>query len=134
MKKIKKQLFTKLDNIYILYNEFKTALTQKLILKEILPISRGKKTFNDFDSMYHYEPNKNKFLNILFPKYLFIIIYQGLLESTASEHGARMTAMDNASRNASDMIDSLKLQYNRARQATITRELIEIIGGAEALG
>jgi F-type H+-transporting ATPase subunit gamma len=122
------------DNIYILYNEFISALSQKLILKKILPIFKEKNKKNALESIYEYEPNKNELLNALLPKYFLTIVYQGALESIASEHGARMTAMDNATKNASEMIDSLKLQYNRARQATITRELIEIIGGAEALG
>ncbi len=124
------------DSVYILYNEFISALSQRLVLKKILPISTEKKeeVSGNFNSIYEYEPNKNKLLSALLPKYFSTIIYQGALESIASEHGARMTALDNATRNASEMIGSLRLKYNRARQATITRELMEIIGGAEALG
>ena len=80
-----------------------------------------------------YEPNQEALLDTLLPMYVEVEIYRALLESVASEHGARMTAMDSATNNASDMIDRLTLQYNRARQAAITKELMEIIGGAEAL-
>jgi F-type H+-transporting ATPase subunit gamma len=80
-----------------------------------------------------YEPNQDGLLDTLLPMYVEVEIYRALLESVASEHGARMTAMDSATNNASDMIDRLTLQYNRARQAAITTELMEIIGGAEAL-
>ena len=80
-----------------------------------------------------YEPNQTALLNSLLPMYVEVEIYRALLESVASEHGARMTAMDSATNNANDLIDRLTLQYNRARQAAITKELMEIIGGAEAL-
>jgi len=80
-----------------------------------------------------YEPNQDALLDTLLPMYVEVEIYRALLESVASEHGARMTAMDSATNNASDMIDRLTLKYNRARQAAITKELMEIIGGAEAL-
>ena len=83
--------------------------------------------------MYEFEPNEEEILNHIVPQNLAVQIFTGLLESSASEHGARMTAMDNATRNANDMIDGLTLFYNRSRQAVITKELIEIISGAEAI-
>jgi F-type H+-transporting ATPase subunit gamma len=84
-------------------------------------------------TVYIYEPSQRALLDRLLPMYMEVQSFRALLESVASEHGARMTAMDNSTRNASDMIDKLTLQYNRARQASITKELMEIIGGAEAL-
>ena len=97
----------------------------------------GKKEENDDENnqnfLYEYEPNEEVVLNDLIPKNIAIQIHSGLLENLASEQGSRMTAMDNATRNADDMIDNLTLFYNRSRQALITKELIEIISGAEAI-
>ena len=121
------------DSVFLVYNKFISALTQKLCVNQIFPIVTAQLIKGTSPVSYKYEPDQWKLLNFLVPKYFSTIIYQAILESIASEHGARMTAMDNASRNAKEMIDSLTLQYNRARQAAITRELMEIIGGAEAL-
>jgi F-type H+-transporting ATPase subunit gamma len=124
----------KLDAVYLCYNEFKSAISQKVTLEQLLPIapsSRESVAQNPVD--FIYEPNKQAILDTLLPLYVNVEIFRALLESVASEHGARMTAMDNATNNAADMISALTLQANRARQAAITTELMEIIGGAEAL-
>jgi F-type H+-transporting ATPase subunit gamma len=121
-----------LDAAYLIYNEFKSALTQTVTVERVLPVTPVELPPNA-SSDYIYEPNRAALLDRLLPMYMEVQSFRALLESVASEHGARMTAMDNATRNASDMIDALTLQYNRARQAAITKELMEIIGGAEAL-
>jgi F-type H+-transporting ATPase subunit gamma len=121
-----------LDAAYLIYNEFKSALTQMVTVERVLPVTPVELPPHA-SSDYIYEPNRAALLDRLLPMYMEVQSYRALLESVASEHGARMTAMDNATRNASDMIDALTLQYNRARQAAITKELMEIIGGAEAL-
>jgi F-type H+-transporting ATPase subunit gamma len=120
-----------LDAAYLVYNEFKSAISQVVNVEQLLPVKPVQLETTSTD--YIYEPNQRALLDRLLPMYMEIQSFRGLLESVASEHGARMTAMDNATRNASDMIGSLTLQYNRARQAAITKELMEIIGGAEAL-
>jgi F-type H+-transporting ATPase subunit gamma len=119
-----------LDAAYLVYNEFKSAVTQIVTVEQLLPI---KPSEPPSEREYIFEPNRAALLDRLLPMYLEVQAFRALLESVASEHGARMTAMDNATRNASEMIDRLTLQYNRARQAAITKELMEIIGGAEAL-
>ncbi|MCB9657440.1 MAG: ATP synthase F1 subunit gamma [Sandaracinaceae bacterium] len=121
-----------LDACYLVYNEFKSAISQEVRVESLLPIvpmDTDAESVGDFI----YEPSKPELLDRLLPMYVEVEVFRGLLESVASEHGARMTAMDSATNNASDMIDRLTLQYNRARQAAITTELMEIIGGAEAL-
>jgi F-type H+-transporting ATPase subunit gamma len=122
-----------LDACYLVYNEFKSAITQKVTVERILPIEPMAVAENETAVDFIYEPDQKKLLHTLLPLYVNVEIYRALLESVASEHGARMTAMDNATRNAKQMIDRLTLQANRARQAAITTELMEIIGGAEAL-
>jgi F-type H+-transporting ATPase subunit gamma len=122
-----------LDAAYLVYNEFKSAITQVVTAEQILPVQLEPGATEGPLTDYIYEPSQRALLNRLLPMYMEITSFRALLESVASEHGARMTAMDNAMRNASDMIDRLTLQYNRARQAAITKELMEIIGGAEAL-
>jgi F-type H+-transporting ATPase subunit gamma len=121
-----------LDAVYLCYNEFKSAITQKIVLNRILPIE-PEKTDPAPPIDYLYEPDQASLLSLLLPAYVNVEVYRALLESIASEHGARMTAMDNATNNAADMIQSLTLQANRARQAAITTELMEIISGAESL-
>ncbi len=123
-----------LDSIYLVYNEFKSAMTQKTAVERLLPVA----TTDGADagpapSDFLYEPNQRALLERLVPMYVEITIYRALLEGQASFFGAQMTAMDAATRNAKSMIARLTLQYNRARQAAITKELMEIIGGAEAL-
>lgn len=121
------------DRIYFLYNEFKSAISQKVILETLLPVAPAKAN-SPFDKVdYLYEPSRDEVLELLLPKYVHTQVYRILLEAIASEHGARLTAMDNATRNADDMISALTLQANRLRQAVITKELIEIVSGAEAL-
>lgn len=129
----------KTDAIYVMYNEFKSAMTQLAVESPLFPLSRDKlesdKGEQAADAMreYVFEPDRSSILDVLVPIYIEVTILRALLESMASELGARMTAMDSATKNAKDMISSLTLQYNRARQAAITTELMEIIGGAEAL-
>ncbi|MEK7713251.1 MAG: ATP synthase F1 subunit gamma [Deltaproteobacteria bacterium] len=121
------------DEVYLLYNEYKSALVQEATMERLLPITplEGETEMSVVD--YIYEPNKDSILEEILPKHVEIQVYRALLESIASEHGARMAAMDSATRNAKDMIGRLTLYYNRARQATITKELVEIVSGAEAL-
>lgn len=126
------------DICTLIYNRFKSAITQEVTAQQIIPI---KADLADVDSLkgqplkaiYEYEPDEVKILSELLPQNVAVQIFNALLENSASEQGARMTAMDNASRNAEDIIRQLTLTYNRTRQAHITRELIEIISGAEAL-
>jgi F-type H+-transporting ATPase subunit gamma len=120
-----------LDAVYILYNEFKSVVSQRVTVEKLLPIEPMKDLDNLVD--FIYEPSKAELLNYVLPKYVAAQIWRALLESVASEHGARMSAMEAATTNATEMIDKLTLSYNRARQAAITKELMEIVGGAEAL-
>jgi F-type H+-transporting ATPase subunit gamma len=123
-----------IDSVYLVYNEFKSAITQRTTVEPLLPLPEPlPRKEGELRPAYLFEPNERAVLQRLMPMYLEISIYRALLESQASEHGARMTAMDAATRNAKEMIGRLTLQYNRARQAAITKELMEIIGGAEAL-
>ncbi|HEX7007037.1 MAG TPA: F0F1 ATP synthase subunit gamma [Alphaproteobacteria bacterium] len=127
------------DVCTIFYNHFKSAITQIVTRQQLIPFaSAAAAPANDTEDkgvrgVYEFEPEEEKILAELLPRNLSIQIYHALLESAASEHGARMTAMDNATRNAGEMIGKLTLTYNRTRQAFITKELIEIISGAEAL-
>jgi len=126
------------DAVFLVYNEFKSAVQQRVVVEPLLPVSSadlpaGAKAAAGGVLDFIYEPSKAKLLDALLPLYVESQIYRGLLESIASELGARMTAMDSATNNAREMIASLTLQYNRARQAAITKELMEIVSGAEAL-
>jgi len=123
------------DSVYIVYNEFKSAITQQVVTEPLLPLPEppARKEGSLEPTEIRFEPNERAVLEHLMPMYVELSIYRALLESQASEFGARMTAMDAATRNAKDMIGRLTLVYNRARQASITKELMEIIGGAEAL-
>ncbi|MBX3271233.1 MAG: ATP synthase F1 subunit gamma [Sandaracinaceae bacterium] len=127
------ELEAELDAVYLVYNEFKSAISQDVVVEPLLPITPLEVGEDATAVDFIYEPSKRALLDRLLPMYVETELYRALLESVASEHGARMTAMDNATKNAADMIDKLTLQYNRARQAAITTELMEIIGGAEAL-
>lgn len=122
-----------LDAVYLVYNEFKSAMTQKVVIEQLLPITPLPLPDDDGGVDFIYEPSKRALLDRLLPMYVETELYRALLESQASEHGARMTAMESATNNANDLISRLTLDYNRARQAAITKELMEIIGGAEAL-
>ena len=127
------------DAVYLVYNEFKSAMTQKVVMDRLLPLGEpgagagngASETLGATD--FIYEPDRRALLDRLVPMYVEISIYRAMLDSQASFFGAQMTAMDAATRNAKEMISKLTLVYNRARQAAITKELMEIIGGAEAL-
>jgi len=123
----------KLDAVYLIYNEFKSAISQKVQVERLLPITPQQLPPGATPTDHIYEPSKAAVLGHVLPMYVQLEIYRALLESIASEFGARMSAMDSATNNSRDMISRLTLQYNRARQAAITKELLEIIGGAEAL-
>jgi F-type H+-transporting ATPase subunit gamma len=124
------------DVCTIIFNRFKSAMTQIVTAQQLipfaLPVEAGAAT-SGASGVYEFEPSEEEILAALLPNNLAIQIFTGLLENAASEQGARMTAMDNATRNAGEMIDRLTINYNRTRQAVITKELIEIISGAEAL-
>ncbi len=120
-----------IDAVYVVYNEFKSIIAQIVRVERLLPLERSwEKTENAVD--YLYEPGPLEILNELLPRHIEFQLYRVLLESAAAEQGARMTAMEAATKNASDMISSLTLTYNRIRQASITREIIEIVSGASA--
>lgn len=121
-----------LDAVYLLYNEFKSAMTQRVTVETVLPIVQEELPVGQ-DIDYIYEPSQEVVLDQLAPRYMATEMWRALLESNASEHGARMTAMENATNNAKDLIDTLTLKFNRARQAAITKDLMDIVGGAEAL-
>jgi F-type H+-transporting ATPase subunit gamma len=126
------------DAIYLVYNEFKSAMSQQVVVERLLPVAHreeveGKGGERTKIEDFVFEPDRGALLERLVPMYVDISILRALYESQASELGARMTAMDAATKNAKEMIGSLTLQYNKARQAAITKELMEIIGGSEAL-
>ncbi len=126
------------DSAHIVFSLFKSAIKQEAQLKQIIPIAQEaesslKENDNINDAIYEYEPEEEEVLKKLVPQNISIQIFSGLLENAAGEQGARMTAMDNATRNAGELIDTLTLNYNRSRQAQITKELIEVISGAEAV-
>jgi len=121
------------DAVYILYSSFRSALSQVPTLEKLLPVTVTATAAMEQLTEYLYEPGIQELLASLLPKITEVAIQRALLEATASEHGARMTAMDSATTNASKMMGTLTLQMNRARQASITRELMEIVGTAEAL-
>lgn len=123
----------KYDAVYLVYNAFRSAISQDVTFDQLLPVVPMEVDEDTHLADYIYEPGRAEVLDELLPKYVEVRIFRGLLESVASEHGARMSAMDSASKNASEMIDKLTLQYNRARQAAITKELMEIISGAESI-
>jgi F-type H+-transporting ATPase subunit gamma len=136
----------KVDRVFLVYNEFRSAISQVVKVKQLLPVvaevvpgppgtkdAAGKVAAADGVPDFLYEPSKELLLERLVPLYVQIQLYRAALESIAAEFAARMTAMENATKNAGEMISKLTLSYNRARQASITKELLEIIGGAEAL-
>ena len=122
------------DEVFLIYNAFRSVMAQDITLERLLPVAPpAAEPTEELPPVYIYEPDKEALLKELLPKNVEVQIFRALLESNASEHGARMTAMDSATKNANEMIGKLTLQYNRARQAAITTELIEIISGAESL-
>jgi len=124
-----------IDSVYILYNEFKSVLTQRVTLKKILPLSVASDgAGGPAQREYIYEQPPAQFLGNLLPRYVLLQVLEAFLENTAAEHAARMTAMDAATNNASDVMNKLTLYINRVRQASITREIIEVVSGAAAQG
>ena len=123
------------DEVILVYNEFKSVVAQKIVIARILPLAPIDPSSEDTLPVYNflYEPSKQEIFNRLVPKNVEIQIYRALLESQASEEAARMSAMENATKAANEMIGSLTLQYNKARQASITKELMDIVGGVEAM-
>ena len=127
------------DKCILVYNKYKSVISQEVTQQQLIPLDVSSKSDDKNEneitdnSIYIYEPDEETILQDLLPKNVSIQIFKVLLESDAGEHGARMAAMDNATRNAGEMIDSLTLKYNRTRQAFITKELIEIISGAESI-
>jgi F-type H+-transporting ATPase subunit gamma len=119
--------------IVLVYNNFKNAATQIVMTEQFLPILPPAATETTNTADYIFEPSKETIVEGLIPKSLKTQLFKGIRDSVASEHGARMTAMHKATDNATEMRDALKLQYNKARQASITNEILEIVGGAEAL-
>jgi F-type H+-transporting ATPase subunit gamma len=119
-----------IDAVDLLYNEFKTVLSQKLVVDRILPVEPPRAESTPVD--YIYEQPVNEILSYLLPRYVEFQVYRAMLESAAAEHAARMTAMDAATSNAAEMIDKLTLYMNRVRQASITKEIIEVVSGAAA--
>ena len=131
---------TGIDKVYVIYNEFKSVLSQRVVLEQLLPVARPKQEEPDAKSQqpvtlidYVYEQPPDEMFGQLLPRLIETQIFRALLESIASEQGARMTAMDSASKNASELIESLTLNMNRIRQAAITNEIIEVVSGAAAL-
>jgi F-type H+-transporting ATPase subunit gamma len=133
---------TEIDKVFVIYNEFKSVLSQRVVLEQLLPVARARdeekepeakapQTGNLVD--YIYEQPPEQMFSTLLPRLIETQIFRALLESVASEHGARMTAMDSASKNASELIETLTLNMNRIRQAAITNEIIEVVSGAAAL-
>ena len=125
-----------IDEVSILFNKFVSVIAQEPTYQSLIPLSNeeaDEEVTDTSNAVFEFEPDKNELLEYLVPRNFLTQIYRSVLESSASEHAARMTSMDNATRNAGDMIDGLTLTYNRTRQAFITKELIEIISGAEAV-
>ncbi len=121
------------DICIIFYNQFKNVITQIPQAQQIIPLNSEDSEENTSEESYEFEPDEDEILNNLLPKNISTQIFKAMLENSASEQGSRMSAMDNATRNAGEMVDKLTIQYNRSRQAAITKELIEIISGAESL-
>ena len=122
------------DKCILFYNNFKNVITQIPEAQQIIPAKSNSKDSGEENSLsYEFEPEEDEILEDLLPKNISTQVFKAFLENAASEQGSRMTAMDNATRNAGDLVDKLTINYNRSRQASITKELIEIISGAESL-
>ncbi len=121
------------DSLVVIYNEFKSAMSQKIVIERLFPIIPPDYTEPVERDMYIYEPDKTRIVDEIIPKYVKIEVFRMLLESLTSEYGSRMTAMENATRNSEEIMKKVTLIYNRQRQAAITKELSEIVGGKEAL-
>jgi F-type H+-transporting ATPase subunit gamma len=124
-----------IDEVFMIYNQFRTVMNQEVTVHKLMPLSAPESTeeTEEVSTLYTFEPTQKEILNQLLPKNVEVQIYRALLESQASEEAARMTAMENATQNADEMIERLTLKYNKARQASITGELMDIVGGVEAL-
>ena len=122
-----------LDAVYLVYNEFKSVIQQRIVAARLLPIERRQLGEGEVKEDYIYEPDAHRLLEELLPRHVEFQVYHAMLESAAAEHGARMAAMDAATSNADEMIESLTLFLNRVRQASITKEIIEVVSGAQAL-
>ena len=136
--KVRKVVIEKFENsefdiCTIFYNQFKNVITQIPQAQQIIPLNNENSEENASEESYEFEPDEDEILSNLLPKNISTQIFKAMLENSASEQGSRMSAMDNATRNAGEMVDKLTIQYNRSRQAAITKELIEIISGAESL-
>ncbi|MGV4412934.1 ATP synthase F1 subunit gamma [Chryseobacterium sp. T1] len=123
----------KFDKVYLVYNKFINAATQEVVTEQVLPIAIPEKKETGINVDYVFEPSRKEILDTLIPKSIKTQVYKGILDSVASEHGARMTAMHKATDNAEALRNDLKIFYNKARQAAITNEILEIVSGAEAL-
>lgn len=123
----------KFDEVYVIYNKFVNAATQEVTTEQLLPISMPENTEQQVETDYIFEPNRAEILDNLIPKSIKTQVFKSILDSVASEHGARMTAMHKATDNAEALRNDLKIFYNKARQAAITNEILEIVSGAEAL-
>ena len=121
------------DKCVLFYNNFKNVITQIPQAQQIIPAEKKKDSKTKNEVFYEFEPDEDEILDDLLPKNISTQVFKAFLENSASEQGSRMTAMDNATRNAGDLVKSLTIVYNRSRQAAITKELIEIISGAESL-
>jgi F-type H+-transporting ATPase subunit gamma len=122
-----------IDGVFLIYNEFRSPLVQRVTIKDLLPIEPLEVEADYYPVEYIYEPSADAILSELLPRYVEVQIYRALLESMAGEHGARMTSMGAATENAQEMMEKLALVYNKARQSAITKEMMEIVGGVEAL-
>jgi len=131
---VESYLNNEVDQVHLVFNEFKSALQATPIVQQLLPIEQDSLDSDEPADDYIYERDAASILRALLPHYIEIQVFRALLESAAAEHAARMTAMDSATNNAGELIDSLTLTMNRVRQASITREIIEVVSGAEALG
>jgi len=129
----RRYLAGEVDAVFLAYNEFKSAIAQKPVVVQLLPIETPPAAQATAGIDFKYEPSREALLADLLPRQIAMQVWRALLESAASEHGARMSAMESATKNAEEMIAALTLQYNRARQAYVTKELMEIVSGAEAL-
>jgi F-type H+-transporting ATPase subunit gamma len=121
------------DQVQLIYNEFRSAASQRVVVETLLPIQSAAGSGEAAGVEYLFEPSPEAILEALLPRHVEVQVYRALMESLAAEYGARMAAMDNATKNASEMIDLLTIQFNKARQERITKELLEIVSGAEAL-
>jgi len=127
-------LAQEVDAVHLVYNEFKSAIQARSIVQQLLPVEPAELKSGEPVDDYLYEPSAREIFDTLLPRYVNSQVYQAMLESSAAEHAARMTAMEAATNNAGELIDSLTLTMNRVRQASITTEIIEVVSGAEALG